>query len=115
MGPRFYYCVRKSHQLIPILSQINPLHNLMFYFFKVHFNIILPSKLQSSNFLLISNFLTKILYTFYISPIRAFRPAHFALCNDLNLSIYIKANVCLCVCVSVCLCVCMFKINSLTL
>jgi hypothetical protein len=37
-----------AHPLVSILSQINPVHTLPSWFFKIHFNIFL-SKLRSSN------------------------------------------------------------------
>jgi hypothetical protein len=42
------YRVRKSPKLAYILSKIKPNHSRPSYFFKTHFNIILPSKLISS-------------------------------------------------------------------
>jgi len=62
------HCVHKSLPLIPILSQMNPVHTLPPYFPKIHSNITsclclgLPSDLFSSGFS------TKILYAFLICP-----------------------------------------------
>ena len=38
---KLYYCVYNSPYLLPILSQINPVHTLTASFFNTHFNIIL--------------------------------------------------------------------------
>jgi hypothetical protein len=36
--------VQKTPPLVPILQHIKPVHALMSYFFKIHFNIILQPK-----------------------------------------------------------------------
>jgi len=57
-----------------ILSQVNPVHNFPNYYFKNHSNICL--RLPR---VFLSSFVTNILYTFIISPIRATLPAHLIL------------------------------------
>jgi hypothetical protein len=42
-NPKVQYCVQRSLSLVPILSQKNPVNTLPSYFFKISFNINLPS------------------------------------------------------------------------
>jgi hypothetical protein len=44
MNPKVCYCTERKPLIVPILSQLNQVHTLIVYRFKVYFNIIHPSK-----------------------------------------------------------------------
>jgi hypothetical protein len=67
-NPKVHYHVHKSSPLVPILSQIDPVHTTSSYRSKIHFNIVRPPTSWSSSFL------TKILYAFLFFSIRATCP-----------------------------------------
>jgi hypothetical protein len=65
-NPKVHYRVHKSTPLVPILSQINPVHTTPFYLSMIYFNIVnlgLPSGLFPSGFPI--NILYAFLHTYY--------------------------------------------------
>jgi hypothetical protein len=68
----------KSLQLVPILSQINPIHPILYHLRSIlilsnHLRLCLPSGLFPTGFP------TNVLYVFLLSPIRVTCPAHLIL------------------------------------
>ena len=66
-NPKVDYSAINSLPLDPILSQINPVHNLSTYFYMVHFNFILQSTFRSSKRRLSFTFYDCIFYAFTFS------------------------------------------------
>jgi len=44
--PKFYYCLRNTPTLVPVLNHLNPVYIIRPYFSKIHFNIMLSSTLM---------------------------------------------------------------------
>jgi hypothetical protein len=41
-NPKVHYRAHENHPLVLILSQIDPVHNIASYLYKIHFNIVHP-------------------------------------------------------------------------
>ena len=72
------YHVPKSLPLVPLLSQINPVQALPPYFIKMHFTVILPSILRSSQWSL--SFMFPHQTTIHISLLPDIRHMSFPPC-----------------------------------
>ena len=80
-----------SPPLASIQSQINPIYVPSPHFFRINFNIILPSTPVSSKWLLRSGIPTKISYYFLLSSMRATCLVHLIL-HNFTTRIFVEAN-----------------------
>jgi len=81
-------CSQQAPPLVPVLSQMNPVHNYPPHFSEVHSNFIFPSTLRSSECFFLLGFPTKILYAFLISHTSATCPSHLTLHDLITRSAY---------------------------
>ena len=84
-NPEVQYRIHKSFPIIPILSQINPVPRMDTYFFKIHYNIALPSTLSLPKVPV--GVPVKILKAFLPSSILATWSAHLNLLDLITLII----------------------------
>jgi hypothetical protein len=91
--PEVHYPTHNSRPLVPILSQMHPVHNFPLSFPKIHSNIILPSiRLGLPRVLFHSDFPDNIFYAFLISPMR--RPAHLIFLDLTTLAVAEAYKLC---------------------
>jgi len=67
LSPEVHYDIQKNLPLVALHNQMNPVPDLAFYFFQIHFNIIHPPLLVSYKWYPPLTFLTTTLYTFLMS------------------------------------------------
>jgi len=84
-------CSEEPAPLVPILKHMRPVHTFPPHF---HSNIIFPSMDMSSKWSLPFRFLSEVLYTFLISPMRATLPVNLILLDLFQKEInYICTNI----------------------
>jgi hypothetical protein len=79
MEPEASLPCSQDFPLVPILSQINPIHTIPSYLSKMHFNIVHPPTSWSSCGPFLYGFPTNILCAFHFSPTHATCPAQLVL------------------------------------
>jgi hypothetical protein len=85
-SPKIHYRVHNSQPLVSIMSQMNPVHNFLPHFPKIHSNIIIASISRSSEWPLPFGVSNQNLVR--ISPMRATCPARVILLDLISLIIF---------------------------
>jgi hypothetical protein len=92
-NPKVHCCVHKDPSPAFILCQINTVHIITSYFFKIYFNIILPSTCRSPK--VMSSFVSrkkKILFTHLTFSLRATCPTPVILLDLITLMYFVKCT-----------------------
>jgi hypothetical protein len=87
---RVHCRVHKSPSLEAIISLISPIHTLISYFFKIHFNIILPSVLRYSKLYFPFWFLKRISVFIFTSHMLSTCYSHIIFLDIISLILFVQ-------------------------